>query len=63
MALVSVGTRVMFLGDDEFDGIGLQKTVNDLSWGYACHTAKSTKGPWRGEQFNLDALGDWRLPF
>ena len=60
--LIPPGTRVVFLGDGEFDGIELQKTVNDLGWGYACRTAKSTKVTWKGGTFDLEELGDCLKP-
>ena len=51
------GTKVIFLGDGEFDGTDLQKTMNKANWHYACRTAKSTVATWEGMKFNLDFLG------
>jgi hypothetical protein len=51
------GTRVIFLGDGEFDGTHLQKTMNDAGWFYACRTAKSTVVTWESVKFKLDFLG------
>lgn len=34
---------VVFLGDGEFDGIGLQATIEGFHWKYVCRTAKNTK--------------------
>ncbi len=56
-ALIPDGTKVVFLGDGEFDGTDLQKTMNEAGWLYACRTAKSTVATWEGIQFNLDLLG------
>ena len=56
-ALIPEGSKVVFLGDGEFDGIDLQKTLNDAGWWYACRTAKSTVATWEGLKFNLDLLG------
>jgi hypothetical protein len=56
-ALIPEGTKVVFLGDGEFDGTDLQKTMNELGWFYACRTAKSTVATWDGLKFNLDVLG------
>jgi hypothetical protein len=55
--LIPEGTKVVFLGDGEFDGIDLQKVMNDSGWFYACRTAKRTVAPWEGMKFNLDLLG------
>jgi len=51
------GTQVVFLGDGEFDGTALQKTMNDAGWLYACRTAKSTVATWEDITFHLDFLG------
>jgi len=51
------GTKVVFLGDGEFDGTGLQETMNNAGWFYACRTSKSTVVTWEGMKFNLDLLG------
>jgi hypothetical protein len=56
-ALIPEGTRVVFLGDGEFDGTELQKTMNDAGWWYACRTAKSTVATWEDLTFHLDFLG------
>jgi hypothetical protein len=55
--LIPQGTRVVFLGDGEFDGTDLQKTMNDAGWLYACRTAKSTVATWEDLTFHLDLLG------
>ena len=55
--LIPEGTKVVFLGDGEFDGIDLQATMNESGWFYACRTAKSTVATWEGVKFNLDLLG------
>jgi Transposase DDE domain len=57
MSVIPEGTKVVFLGDGEFDGIDLQEVMNDSGWFYACRTAKSTVATWEGIQFNLDLLG------
>ena len=46
--LIPEGTCVVFLGDGEFDGTDLQKTMNEAGWLYACRTAKSTVAKWEG---------------
>ena len=55
--LIPEGTKVVFLGDGEFDGTDLQDTMNDSGWFYACRTAKSTVATWEDMTFNLDLLG------
>ena len=56
--LIPAGTKVVFLGDGEFDGIDLQDTMNDFGWFYACRTAKSTVATWEDVTFHLDLLGN-----
>jgi hypothetical protein len=56
-ALLPEGTTVVFLGDGEFDGTDLEKTMNEAGWFYACRTAKRTLATWEGLTFNLDLLG------
>ena len=34
--------QIIFLGDGEFNGLGLLKTLRDLNWQYACRIAKNT---------------------
>jgi len=51
------GTKVVFLGDGEFDGTDLQQTMNDAGWWYACRTAKRTVATWEDLTFHLDFLG------
>jgi hypothetical protein len=55
--LIAEGPKVVFLGDGEFDGTALQKTMNDAGWLYACRTAKSTVATWKDITFHLDFLG------
>ena len=52
--LIPEGTKVVFLGDGEFDGTDLQETMNDAGWWYACRTAKSTVATWEDMTFHLD---------
>jgi hypothetical protein len=56
--LIPESTQVVFLGDGEFDGTDLQKTMNDRGWLYACRTAKSTVATWKDLTFHLDFLGN-----
>ena len=55
--LIPEDTKVVFLGDGEFDGVGLQEVMNESGWFYACRTAKNTVATWDGVEFNLDLLG------
>jgi Transposase DDE domain len=61
-ACLPEGTSVVLLGDGEFDGTTLQKTLHEAGWGYACRTAQSTVATWAGETFRLDALGTCSKP-
>lgn len=56
--VIPEGSRVIFLGDGEFDGITLQSELNQAGWHYACRTAKSTVATWREMTFNLSFLGE-----
>jgi len=56
-ALIPPGTQVVFLGDGEFDGTALQKTLTDAGWSYVCRTAVSTVATWEGDTFRLDVVG------
>ena len=55
--LIPEGTKVVFLGDGEFDGTDLQETMNNAGWWYACRTAKSTVATWEDMTFHLELLG------
>lgn len=35
---ITPGTPVVVLGDGEFDGIGLQRTLHEAGWSYVCRT-------------------------
>lgn len=48
--------RVIFLGDGEFDGVDLQKTLNQWGWLYACRTGVNIKMFLNGEEFDLGIL-------
>jgi hypothetical protein len=55
--LIPEGAKVVFLGDGEFDGTGLQDTLSEMGWSYVCRTAMSTTATWEGAPFRLDVLG------
>ena len=40
-AMIPAHAQVTFLGDGEFDGIGLQQAVDAYGWHYVCRTAKN----------------------
>src|SRR6476660_4052358 len=60
--VIPEGTKVVFLGDGEFDGTALQATLHEAGWSYACRTAMSTVATWEGETFRLDVLGSCLKP-
>jgi Transposase DDE domain len=55
--LIPAGTKVVFLGDGEFDGIKLQETMHEAGWGYACRTSQGNTATWEDETFHVDELG------
>ena len=57
MDLIPEGTEVVFLGDGEFDGTGLQETMAEADWSYVCRTSKGNTATWEGESFDLRELG------
>jgi hypothetical protein len=61
-ACLPEGTQVVLLGDGEFEGTTLQKTLNEAGWFYACRTAQTTVATWQGETFRLDTLGACSKP-
>jgi hypothetical protein len=60
--LIPERTKVVFLGDGDFDGTALQATLNEAGWSYGCRTALSTTATWEGAAFRLDVLGACRQP-
>ena len=54
--LIPPGTPVMLLGDGEFDGTGLQQTLEEADWSYVCRTGCNLTASWDGETFRLDTL-------
>jgi hypothetical protein len=57
LELIPEGTKVVFLGDGEFDGIKLQETMHKAGWGYACRTSQGNTATWEDETFHVDELG------
>jgi len=55
--LIPEGTKVVFLGDGEFDGIKLQETMHEAGWWYACRTSKGNTATWEDETFYVEELG------
>jgi hypothetical protein len=55
--LIPAGARVVLLGDGEFDGTGLQQTLQQAGWSYVCRTGNHLTASWDGETFRLDTLG------
>ncbi len=58
--LIPVGTKVVLLGDGEFDGTKLQETMHEAGWWYTCRTSKGNTATWEGETFHVAELG-WSL--
>jgi len=57
LELIPAGTKVVFLGDGEFDGSKLQETMHEAGWWYACRTSKGNTATWDDETFHVDELG------
>jgi len=55
--LIPEGTKVVCLGDGEFDGITLQETMHEAGWWYACRTSKGNTATWDDETFDVEELG------
>ena len=55
--LIPEGTKVVFLGDGEFDGIKLQETMHEAGWEYACRTSPGHTATWEDETFHVAELG------
>jgi hypothetical protein len=49
--LLPVERAVVFLGDGEFDGVDLLRTLQGLGWNYVCRTAKNVLLSEAGERF------------
>jgi hypothetical protein len=56
-AMVPEDADVIFLGDGEFDGPGLQASIDTYGWQYACRTAKNTILVEDGEEFAFEEVG------
>ena len=55
--LIPEGAAVVLLGDGEFDGIDLQRTLADAGWSSVCRTGIHRTATWQDETFRLDTLG------
>lgn len=60
--LIPLGAEVVLLGDGEFDGIRLQRTIEEAQWSYVCRTGCNLTTSWKGETFRLDAVGECLKP-
>lgn len=55
-AVVPAEAAIIFLGDGEFDGIGLQAVIADYGWVYVCRTAANVHLEGEDEPFSLTDL-------
>jgi hypothetical protein len=55
--VMPLGAQVMCLGDGEFDGTELQRTLDELGWASVCRTAYNTTAQLAGDSFRLDVMG------
>lgn len=59
-AIVPQEASVVFLGDGEFDGVGLQADLRELGWSYVCRTASNILLSACGVHFCVGDLGPQR---
>jgi len=57
MKIVPTGCRKVLLGDGEFDGIGLQKLLDENGWEYVLRTRKDLLATEDGDIFRLRTVG------
>jgi len=50
--MIPDGSRVVLLGDGEFDGVDLQSVVNHCSWHYVLRTSETNTLCWQGHWFH-----------
>jgi hypothetical protein len=55
--LIPAGAPVVLLGDGEFDGTQLQRTVQEYGWAYVVRTASTITVVWDGAHFRCDTVG------
>ena len=55
--VIPQGADVIFVGDGEFDGTGLQATLDGYGWAYVCRTAKNAQLGAEGEHFSFEEIG------
>jgi hypothetical protein len=55
-ALIPPGAQVVLLGDGEFDGTQLQKTVQDYGWSYVVRTGSHITIEWDSEHFRCETV-------
>ena len=55
-ALMPREATIIFLGDGEFDGPGLQACLSDMGWTYVCRTARNIQIQSEGEWLTLGGL-------
>ena len=59
---VPTDVPVVLLGDGEFDGIRLQRTLAKAGWAYVCRTGSHMTATWQDTSFRLDTLGTCLKP-
>jgi Transposase DDE domain len=60
--IIPPGASVVVLGDGEFDGTGLQQTLEEAGWSYVCRTGGNLTATWDGMTFRLDILEECLKP-
>ena len=55
--LIPPGAQVVVLGDGEFDGTGLQHTLQEAGWSYVVRTGSNITVAWDGDSFRCETVG------
>lgn len=60
--LIPPGAHVVVLGDGEFDGTGLQHTLQKYHWSYVVRTGSNITVMWDGDSFRCETVGACSKP-
>jgi hypothetical protein len=55
--LIPPGAQVVGLGEGEFDGTGLQHTLQEAGWSYVVRTGSNITVAWDGDSFRCETVG------
>jgi hypothetical protein len=60
--LIPLGTKGVLLGDGEFNGTHLQRTLAEADRSYVCRTGCNVTASWQGQTLRLETLGAYLKP-